>query len=300
MRAVDIFRTLGVSDAGARLDRLLHNLDPQAPADWRLLAAALAVRLTSASGDSAGPMRIVGIAGGQGAGKSTLARLLVQALGALGMRAATGSIDDFYLTRAERRTLGERVHPLLATRGVPGTHDVPLCQQILDALSGSGEVALPRFDKGLDDRCPAAKWPLIEAPLDFFVLEGWCLGAVPQPPARLVEPVNALEATEDAEGRWRRFVNDALAGDYAALWARVSFWLYLRVPDMAAVTRWRSEQEQSLPLERRMKPDQLARFVAHYERITRWMFETMPARCDLLARLGDDHRLASLEERGRR
>ena len=36
------------------------------------------------------------------------------------------SLDDLYLPKAERLRLARDVHPLLATRGVPGTHDVAL------------------------------------------------------------------------------------------------------------------------------------------------------------------------------
>ena len=34
------------------------------------------------------------------------------------------SIDDFYKTRKERVSLSKKVHPMLLTRGVPGTHDI--------------------------------------------------------------------------------------------------------------------------------------------------------------------------------
>lgn len=302
MNRAAVFERLELDSEDPGLQGLLDQLDAQAPADWRVLAAGLAWRFAGGAGGApaghseraAGVPQVIGISGGQGAGKSTLAALLVDALQRLGIRAATGSIDDFYLTLDERRELARTVHPLLITRGVPGTHDVDLCQRTLRALEGSGRVALPRFDKGRDDRCPHSAWPRVLAPLDCFVLEGWCLGAPPQPEAHLASPLNALESVEDPDGRWRRFVNDALVREYAPLWARVEFWLYLRVPDMAAVTRWRTQQEQQLPAEHRMTAQQLDRFVAHYERITRWMFEAMPERSHMVARLGEDHGLISL------
>ncbi len=309
MNRAEVFTRLGIDSGDPELQRLLGQLDAQAPEDWRVLAAGLAFRFAGGSGSetskntSSNPEsvhllpRVIGISGGQGAGKSTLAALLVDALQRLEVRAATGSIDDFYLTLDERRELAATVHPLLVTRGVPGTHDVGLCRRTLRALKGSGWVALPRFDKGRDDRCPPDAWPRVRAPLDCFVLEGWCLGAPPQPESLLASPLNALESVEDPEGHWRRFVNEALLRDYARLWAQVEFWLYLRVPDMAAVTRWRTQQEQDLPADRRMTADQLDRFVAHYERITRWMFETMPERSDIVAVLGVDHRLVSTRVR---
>ncbi|MEZ5557215.1 MAG: hypothetical protein R3E86_01520 [Pseudomonadales bacterium] len=269
------------------------------PEDWRWLAAALALYLEPRLNSGPGPL-VVGIGGGQGAGKSTLARLLVEALCALGRRAATASIDDFYLTRAGRLALAASVHPLLATRGVPGTHDLALLQTTLDALAREGTVRLPRFDKGADDRSPSAAWPEVEAPLEVFVLEGWCLGAQAAPAARLREPINALEAEEDRDGAWRRYVNAALAGPYAELWQRVDFWVFLAVPDLAAVRRWRAEQEQALPPPQRMGDAALARFIAHYQRITeqmlgRWARADSPA--DLLVTLDESHRAVALQLR---
>ena len=119
---------------------------------------------------------IVGISGSQGSGKSTLAALLVVLLRELmGLRSINLSLDDFYHTHQHRQQLARTVHPLLATRGVPGTHDVELAVQTLKALGRGGEVAIPRFNKAIDDRAPMADWPRVLAPLDVVFLEGWCL-----------------------------------------------------------------------------------------------------------------------------
>ena len=69
---------------------------------------------------------MVGLTGPQGSGKSTLAAKLPPLLAARGLRSAVLALDDLYLTHAERRRLAADIHPLLATRGVPGTHDVAL------------------------------------------------------------------------------------------------------------------------------------------------------------------------------
>ena len=129
---------------------------------------------------------VIGISGCQGSGKSTLAALLVQMLSSmLGLRCINLSIDDFYLTHQERQTLAETVHPLLATRGVPGTHDVALAMETIRSLSGGGQVAVPRFNKAIDDRCPREEWPGLVGPVDVIVLEGWCLSIGPQKDAEL-------------------------------------------------------------------------------------------------------------------
>jgi D-glycerate 3-kinase len=255
---------------------------------WLPLVQRVAARLTSAGA----PPKLLAIAGAQGSGKSTLARLLTDELLRHGVRAVTCSLDDFYLTRREREGLAGAVHPLLITRGVPGTHDVDLCERVITRLR-TDAVRVPTFDKGLDDRCAPASWPLA-GPVDIVVFEGWCLGARPQPHAALRAPVNDLERDEDGDGRWRAFVNDALDGPYRRLFARFDALVYLQVPDMDAVRRWRAEQEGQLPASRRMSAAALERFIRHYERLTRWMLQDLPARADLNVVLGAGHEIETV------
>jgi D-glycerate 3-kinase len=133
---------------------------------------------------------LAGLCGAQGIGKSTLARQLVERLECLGLSVLLLGLDDLYLTRAERLALAVQIHPLLVTRGVPGTHDVALGCAILAAAGQSGTLALPRFDKAQDDRVPFENWPRITTPVDIVLFEGWCLGALPQPAEALAEAVN--------------------------------------------------------------------------------------------------------------
>ena len=72
---------------------------------------------------------LIGVAGAQGSGKTTLARSLAVALGGVQL-----SLDDVYRTRAERQTLARDLHPLLATRGPPLTHDLDLLAATIAAL----------------------------------------------------------------------------------------------------------------------------------------------------------------------
>lgn len=302
MEMTALLRRLGLQTEASQVERIRHAaFHPGVPADWANLAAALA-RVLMARADEPSrvlwPQRpvpfVLGVAGAQGSGKSTLAEQLARSVSAAGGRAVACSLDDFYLTRAERRSLAGSVHPLLATRGVPGTHDVDLLVSTLEALEGSGPVDLPGFDKGADDRLPASAWRRVAGRPDVVVLEGWCVGAEPQGAAALVEPINDLERREDPDGRWRGYVNDALAGVYGDLWRRLHGLVYLRVPGMDAVLRWRTQQEQALPAERRMDTAALARFVAHYERITRTMLDHPPAGAALVAHLNDDHAVQDL------
>jgi D-glycerate 3-kinase len=231
----------------------------------------------------------VGLCGAQGSGKSTLARHLSEELEDAGYRTAILSLDDLYLPRDARQKLADTVHPMFATRGVPGTHDVSLGVRVLDALKAGQPVHLPRFDKSADNPLPESDWPLVEA-ADVILFEGWCVGARPQDPADLIQPVNDLEADRDPEGIWRRAVNDALKGPYQDMFARVDKLILLAAPDFRTVQDWRTQQERSLreKLKREgkvgarvMSDGEVAVFIRFYERLTRHVLKEMPARANL-------------------
>jgi D-glycerate 3-kinase len=243
---------------------------------------------------SLGRTVVVGLCGAQGSGKTTIAAAVREMLAARGLSAAVVALDDFYLPKDERVRLAAEVHPLLATRGPPGTHDPALGLEVLAALATPGDVALPRFDKAADTRRPPSEWERVRGPVDVVLFEGWCVGARPQPPAALTEPVNALERDEDPDGRWRTFVNVALAGAYRPLFARIDRLVLLRAPGFEVVAGWRAEQETKLRVRtgRGMEEAEIARFVAHYERLTRWILEEAPARADLVFPLRADRSLA--------
>lgn len=248
--------------------------------------------------ENAGPM-VVGINGAQGTGKSTLGDFLAMATRALyGWNAVVLSIDDFYLTHAERSALADDEHPLLMTRGVPGTHDMALLEQTLDALQGLGEgqtFAAPRFDKSIDDRAPPP-WPGIDGPVDLIALEGWCVGTPPEDDERLGEPANNLERRRDPDGRWRRWVNDRLRSAYIPVWNRLDTLVYLQAPGFDAIFRWRLEQEQKLAATTSpgggrgiMDADEIREFISFYERLTRQALRALPTVADVIFELGTDH-----------
>ncbi|MCJ2186420.1 kinase [Novosphingobium beihaiensis] len=261
----------------------MSTADPQA-------VAAVMARVEAALAQPRERLVIIGLCGAQGSGKTTLARAVLEACTDAGWRAAVLSIDDLYLTRAERQALAQRVHPLLATRGVPGTHDVALGLSVFEALARGEPVALPRFDKARDDRAPEAIWRRAPQDCDVLLFEGWCVGARPQEQAALRQPINALEACEDTGAVWRTYANNALSGPYQELFAWLDTLVLLEAPGFEAVHGWRLEQEQELAAAEGsggavMSEAEIARFIAHYERLTRHILNEMPARADLVIRL---------------
>ena len=257
------------------------------------LAAWLRGRLGS------GSPYLLGINGAQGTGKSTLAAYIALATGNSGERAvAVLSIDDFYLTRAERRELARTVHPLLATRGVPGTHDIAMLRECLARLRGlaRGErYRLPRFDKATDDRADRSSWPAVTGPVGLIILEGWCVGSVAEPDSGLEDPVNILEAERDSDGRWRRYVNEQLRHDYARVFAELDALVFLQAPGFEAILRWRIEQEHKLAASAVghaggvMSDEQVRGFVRYFERITRHNLDAVRSNADIVLELDEYH-----------
>jgi len=244
---------------------------------------------------------VVGINGAQGSGKSTLAELLAFCFRTkYQLNAIALSIDDFYFTRQQRETLSKTVHPLMATRGVPGTHDVGLAINTIQGLSTRSTTSIPRFDKSIDDRFPAQKWDQVDSKPDVILFEGWCLGAEPQPQEELLEPVNELEKSEDSDGSWRRHVNQQLCDTYPQLFNMIETWIMLKAPSFDCVYQWRLEQEKKLRESfsvstsgtgELMNEPELQRFIQHYQRITERLLETLPEKVNFLFELDENRKV---------
>lgn len=215
--------------------------------------------------------RIIFIAGPQGIGKSTAMAALTAAIpGSVAL-----ALDDFYLTRAKREALARDVHPLFATRGPPGTHDIALLAGTLTRLLDArpeDRLRLPVFDKAQDERRTEKDWPLVQGAPRVIFLEGWLLGVAADPMAAVAPPLNAVEA-RDVAGTWRACQEVQLAGPYARLWDMADAFIYIDAPGFAAVHDWRIEQEETtrdlapgtLDAARR---DWVASFILHYQRLT--------------------------------
>ena len=169
---------------------------------------------------------VLGLSGAPGSGKSTLARAWADA----GPARVVVALDDFYLPAETRRRLARRVHPWLATRGVPGTHDAARLAAVLDALVDGRPVRWPCFDKARDRHVgPDRSWPGGRPAA--ILVEGWCLGARRWP------------RTPKVPGKWLAHVDHALRRDLAAVARRFDRLVFLRAPDPLVVGDWRWQAE---------------------------------------------------------
>jgi len=168
---------------------------------------------------AAGERPLIALNGPVGAGKSSLARCLLERAPLVELRLAVASIDDAYLPWQERcRAMAG--NPFGVSRVPPGSHDTVLLIERLQEWKAGGPLVLPRFDKtlrdGQGDRC-GEETLLAQA----VVLEGWLLGcrslgnALPQQLA-LLDGVSAPGPLTPEELRWLPHWDQALAA-YAPL-----------------------------------------------------------------------------------
>ena len=252
--------------------------------------------------NTAAKTQVIGINGAQGAGKTTFANLLKVVLETgYGMKVVLLSIDDLYFKRSEREKLAQKIHPLLITRGVPGTHDINLGKHVLHKLCNAGPkdiTRIPRFNKAIDDQYPESEWDKFVGRPDVILFDGWFMGAIEQPESDLKEPVNKLEEIEDPDAIWRSYVNEQLKTIYKPFFEQLDLLVMLKVPSFDKIYEWRALQEDKLRIRnqgqkklRIMDNKELERFIAHYERLTRYILNEMPKRADMLFKVNDNHRI---------
>lgn len=238
----------------------------------------------------------VGINGSQGSGKSTLSEFLKDYLiETYALNVVVMSLDDFYFSQIERQMIAADVHPLFATRGVPGTHNMNLVKTVLNSLKLQDPTTIPRFNKASDNPHPVTKWTKINDAVDVVIFEGWCWGVDPQTPQQLKAPVNPFEAKEDKNALWRNHANLQLQLHYAPLYNFMNKWVMLKAPSFADVYAWRLEQEQKLKAATTasnksgiMNEQQIQRFIQHYQRLTEHALNTVAKKCDHVFELNSD------------
>jgi len=241
--------------------------------------------------------KIIGLAGGQGAGKSTVTGILKFIFKKkYGLNLCCFSIDDFYKTKAERRKMSKKVHPLFFTRGVPGTHDLGLINKTIKKLKTKKfkTVLIPKFDKSIDDRMKKNKWQKIKNRPNIIIFEGWCVGARHQKDSELKNPLNPIEKKYDLNLVWRRTVNYYLKNQYKKLFNKLDKLIYLKAPDFDWVFRWRLHQEEKMKLTSKdkkiMSKSEVRNFIMYYERLTKHMMRDLKNISDLTIYLDTKHR----------
>ena len=206
------------------------------------------------------------------------------------------SIDDYYFSKNKRLQLSKQIHPLLQTRGVPGTHDLDKLSKHISQFSNKKfPILIPVFDK-LSDDLTKKKISINKA--DILLLEGWCCGCLPIDNKYLFKNINKLETDLDKNNIWRNFYNNKLQNDYKKIFKLFDLKIYMQPPSFKYVYKWRADQERrnlSKSVNKKyMNKKQLDKFIQHYEKITKWMMKTMPAEADMLIKVNKNQMIKKI------
>ena len=241
----------------------------------------------------------IGLSGGQGAGKTTVSKILKIILKEYFKRKTQiVSIDDFYKTSKERYDMSKKIHYLFKTRGVPGTHDVSLIKKFFYSIKKKNfkSVMSPKFNKSLDDRLKSKNWHKINKKPEIVIFEGWCVGAKSQSNFLIKKPINTLEKFEDINFFWRKYVNNMLKKDYKKIFSNIDYFIFMKVPDFNSVFKWRLLQEVKLEKTSHFKKkimsyNEIKRFVMFYERITLQMIKDLSKSASVVMILKKNHQI---------
>ena len=247
---------------------------------------------------------VIGLAGGQGSGKTTISSILSIILKKyFKLNVFIVSIDDFYKTRKDRKMLSKKKHPLLMTRGVPGTHDVNLMLSFFKKikLKKFKSLEAPKFNKAIDDRYKKSLWYKIKTKPDVVIFEGWCVGARAQSSSQLKKPINSLEKVYDQGAKWRAHVNNQLKTKYKTLFNQLDGLLYLKAKNFNLLREWRLKQERKLWVQTKNKKNlkimssgDVISFMQTYQRITQQMFKDAIKNSSIIMNLNNNHQIEQI------
>jgi D-glycerate 3-kinase len=245
----------------------------------------------------------VGLAGGQGTGKTTISSLMrIILIKYFKLKVFRISIDDFYKTRKERISLSKRIHPMLLTRGVPGTHDINMMLSFFKKVKNKKfkRLKLPTFNKAIDDRSNKKSWYELNEKPDVVIFEGWCVGAKSETNNTLKKTINSMEKTKDQKKIWRKYVNYQLKSKYKNLYSQLNCLIYLKAKNFNLLQKWRLKQERKLWIKSKMKSNSkimskgdVINFMQTYQRITQNMFRYMPKYASIIFNLNSNHQIKS-------
>ena len=245
----------------------------------------------------------VGLAGGQGTGKTTISSLIrIILIKYFKLNVFRISIDDFYKTRKERINLSKRIHPMLLTRGVPGTHDINMILNFFkkSKVKKFKRLKLPTFNKAVDDRFNKNRWYDLKKRPDVVIFEGWCVGAKSEKNISLKKTINSMEKVKDHKQIWRRYVNQQLKSKYKSLHSQLNCLIYLKAKNFSLLQKWRVKQERKLWVNSKKKSNlkimssgDVINFMQTYQRITQNMFRYMPKYASIILTLNSNHQIKS-------
>ena len=219
------------------------------------------------------------ISGSQGIGKTTILEILNRNFYKFfGKKILMLSLDDFYYDRAQRKILSKTIHPLLMTRGVPGTHNTKEILNVIKKFNKSEyPIKIPIFNKLKDTR--KRKKRIINEKTDIIILEGWCCGSPPINKKYLQKNINILEKQFDKKLIWRNYYNNKLKNEYSELYKKFDKLIYFNAPSFSYVFNWRLKQEKNMRITKNSKEGmdkkEIAEFIQHYEKITKWMMKVL-------------------------
>ena len=247
---------------------------------------------------------IIGLAGGQGSGKTTISSILTLILKKyFKLNVFKVSIDDFYKTRRDRKLLSRNKHPLLMTRGVPGTHDIDLMLNFFKKVKSKKfkNLEVPKFNKAIDDRCKKSLWYKLKSKPDVVIFEGWCVGAKAQTNKQLKISINSLERVYDHGIEWRSYVNNQLKTQYKTLFKQLDGLLYLKAKNFNILRNWRLKQERKLLAQTKNKKNlkimssgDVISFMQTYQRITQQMFKDAIKSSSIIVNLNINHQIEKI------
>jgi len=246
--------------------------------------------------------QVIGLTGGQGSGKSTISNILKIILKEnYKLETVIFSIDDFYKTLKERKTMSKNISPLFLTRGVPGTHDTKMILNCIKRLRNVKfkKTKIPKFNKADDDRAQKKYWLKVNKKPHIVIFEGWCVGVEHQKNKDLLISVNELEKHHDKKKIWRKRVNKELKKNYKKIFEQIDKIIFLKVPSFKHVFKWRLLQEKKLRVttkgKKTMTDNQIKKFIMFYERLTKHMLKTLTYKADSVIKIDTKHRLKSIK-----
>ena len=257
------------------------------PSYYKRVAIPLALALAGFKNN--GILKVF-ISGGQGSGKTTLSIVLKYFLeNFFNKKVAIFSIDDLYLSKKNRLKLAKNIHPLLKTRGVPGTHDIELGIKVIKSLISkkNKKTLIPKFSKEKDDMVDKSYWKIFNGTPDIIIIEGWCMGAKPMRDDFWHGPINSLEESHDPNGFWSMWVNKKLAGNYQDFFNMFDLSVYVQSKNFKQIIKNRLMQENiakhfSHGRNGYMDEKEVLNFVMHFERITENMKTYMPQKSNFV------------------